>query len=334
MSRTGPEAKPQWQAVPAEVKAEVERRLGAAVARAERVYGGYAPSATFRMRLADGRRVFLKGVNESSNDFMRRGLALEERIYRELAPLIRPWAPEFFDSLTRDDWHVVLLEDVGPADVPPWTLGRVRQAMRDYAEFHRASVGRTLPNWLPDHITLIAGFWDRFRAQDGALEAVASLAGTATEEARRWLEAYVPALRDAAARLPSAGEPRALLHLDTRSDNVRTAPRLRLFDWNWATVGAPEADLAHFAQAIAAEDGPAPELSVRAYVDVAPIRENLVAATIAGLAGAFASSSARPPDPALPRVRSLQRRQLKVCLAWAARLLRLPEPRWVGAIPS
>jgi hypothetical protein len=31
-------------------------------------------------------------------------------------------------------------------------------------------------------------------------------------------------------------------------------------------------------------------------------------------------------------VRAFQRRQLKVSLAWAARLLALPEPRWLAAV--
>ena len=58
------------------------RVLGSPVARAARVYGGYAPSATFRMVLADERRAFFKGVNASSNEYMRGALPKEERVYR------------------------------------------------------------------------------------------------------------------------------------------------------------------------------------------------------------------------------------------------------------
>lgn len=332
MSRTGPEPKPPWQAVPPAVKAAAERVLGARVARAERVYGGYAPSATFRIRLADGRRAFFKGVSRDSNEFMREGLALEERIYRELGSLIRPWAPELFDAFRVDDWHVLLLEDVGPADVPPWTLGKVRRAMRDFASFHEASLGMALPGWLPDRIDEV-DVWDRL-IESGGLDGLAVLAGSEADAARRWLASYVGALREASARLRRAAARRAFLHLDVRSDNVRTRPRLRLFDWNWATPGPPELDVGYFAETITVEDGPAPEVAVSFYEEVAPLDRDLLGAAAAGIAGVMAGSAQRPPNPQLPRVRSLQRRQLKVCLGWSARLLGLPEPGWAGAIPS
>src|SRR5207249_8363065 len=42
--------KPTWREVPREIRAEAERLLRSRVARAERVFGGYAPSAAFRDR--------------------------------------------------------------------------------------------------------------------------------------------------------------------------------------------------------------------------------------------------------------------------------------------
>jgi hypothetical protein len=36
--------------------------------------------------------------------------------------------------------------------------------------------------------------------------------------------------------------------------------------------------------------------------------------------------------PGLPRIRSIQRRQLKATLAWAARRFLLPEPRWLRTV--
>ena len=97
MSRTGAESKPPWSAVPRAIKDEVAKLLGSPVARAERVYGGYAPSATFRMLLANGRRAFLKGVYPLTKDSgVKWDLENEERIYQECAPFMRPWAPEYF----------------------------------------------------------------------------------------------------------------------------------------------------------------------------------------------------------------------------------------------
>ena len=122
MSRTGAEAKPPWSAVPRALKDEIARLLGSPVARAERVYGGYAPSATFRMLLANGRRAFLKGVYPLTKDSgVKWDLENEERIYVDCAELMRPWAPAYLGGAKAEGWHVIVLEDVGPQTMPPWT---------------------------------------------------------------------------------------------------------------------------------------------------------------------------------------------------------------------
>jgi hypothetical protein len=114
LSRTGAEAKPPWSAVPRAIKDEVAKLLGSPVARAERVYGGYAPSATFRMLLRDGRRAFMKGIYPLTKDSgVKWDLQNEERIYQECAPFMRPWAPEYLGGAKADGWHVMVLEDVG-----------------------------------------------------------------------------------------------------------------------------------------------------------------------------------------------------------------------------
>ena len=63
-------------------------------------------------------------------------------------------------------------------------------------------------------------------------------------------------------------------------------------------------------------------------------RTTALEASIAGVAGYFADRAWRPPSIGLPRLRSWQRRQLKVMLAWAARQFDLPDPRWISAVPD
>ncbi|HLY32527.1 MAG TPA: hypothetical protein VKQ36_15995, partial [Ktedonobacterales bacterium] len=96
MSHTGVEEKPPWRSVPIEVRRRVEELLGAQVARGARVWGGYGPTPTFRLVLADGRHAFLKGTNQASNEFAHRALVQEERVYRELSGLIGAWSPRFY----------------------------------------------------------------------------------------------------------------------------------------------------------------------------------------------------------------------------------------------
>jgi hypothetical protein len=114
MSRTGVEAKPPWSSMPRSVRRAVQEALGAEVRRAMRVWGGYTPTPTYRLQLADGRGAFFKAIGPSSNDFARAAHAREERVYRELGDLIAPWAPVFYGAFQCDAWHVLLLEDLGP----------------------------------------------------------------------------------------------------------------------------------------------------------------------------------------------------------------------------
>ena len=328
------EEKPPWSAVPASVRAETERRLRSRVVRATRAYGGYAASATFRLLHANGRRAFFKaGYPPPPGSAAIFPVDREEKRYLELARFMGRWAPRFFGSFRLERWHVLLLEDLGPATIPPWTADKTRRAARSYAKFHRSTLGARLPAFLPraDHVEF-GGFW-RGLTDRGELARTASLARRRADEAQEWLDVALPALLDLEKGLLTARRPFALLHFDTRSDNIRLiGDRLVMFDWPFAAAGPAEFDLAAFAQAVDAEGGPAPERVLAWYEEVLPLRARELDASIAGIAGYFADRAWRPPMPGLPRLRSIQRRQLKATLAWAARRFDLPEPRWLDAV--
>lgn len=337
MSRTGIEDKPAWRAVPASVRAAAERVLGASVRRAERAYGGYGPSATFRLALDDGRRAFFKGVYPlPEGSGVRWTLSEEDKAYARLGRWMRPWAPELHGVVRADGWHALLLEDVGGQSVLPWTASKVRRAARSYAEFHRGTYGRRLPPWLPrDQHHAFGRFWRVLARERGGLDRVAALAGARADVAHAWLEGALADLIKGERALARVREPFVLMHFDTRSDNVRLdGDLLRMFDWPFAAVGPHEFELAAFAQSIASEGGPAPEEVVDLYADVLPVRVPALRASVTGIAGYFADRASRPPLAGLPRLRSVQRKQLKASLPWAARLLGLREPAWIDAVPD
>jgi hypothetical protein len=315
------------------VKDELARLLRSPVARADRAYGGYAPSATYRVVLRNGRHLFLKGTYPlPAGSQVEWKLEPEEHVYQECGPFIRPWAPRYFGSVRAEGWHFVVLEDVGPDTMPPWTLAKTVASARSYAAFHKSTYGKALPDWLPrtDHHDF-AGFWDTLA--QGDLHRTASLGGRRAAEAAEWLDVSLPIFREQAALLLKLGPPFVLMHFDTRSDNVRLqGRRLRMFDWNFAAVGPHEFEVAAFAQAIAMEGGPPPERVVTEYERVLPLRSVALDASIAGIAGYFADRAWRPAQVGLPRVRLVQRRQLRATLAWAARRFDLPEPHWLDAI--
>jgi hypothetical protein len=308
--------------------------LGSPVARAERVYGGYAPSATFRLRLANGERAFFKASYPApKGSGVRWFMDHEAANYRRLGKLIRPWAPRFHGSFARDGWHVLLLEDLGPRTMPPWTAGKARRAARSYARFHKRTVGKKLPRWLThDGYREHARFW-RALTKTGEIERTASLAKRSADVAREWLDVALPILLDQERRLLRAKAPFALLHFDTRSDNCRLqGDLLRIFDWPFASAGPAEFDVVAFCQGVAAERGPACERILAWYEEVLPLRADMVDASLAGISGYFADRAWRPPIQGLPRIRSWQRQQMKVCLSWAAVRFGLPEPRWLDAV--
>jgi hypothetical protein len=334
VSRQGAEPKPPWSAVPQDIKDEVARILRSPVARAERVYGGYAPSATFRLRLANGKRAFFKASYPApKGSGVRWFMDHEAQNYRTLERFIRPWAPRFYGSFGYEGWHVLLLEDLGPRSVPPWTSTKARKAARSYARFHRKTWGKRLPRSLhrTDYVEY-AKFW-RTLGRTGELARTASLAGRRAADAEEWLAVALPLFVARERDLERAKPPFALLHFDTRSDNVRIhGDRLRIFDWPFAGAGPAEFDVVAFCQAIAAESGPPAERVLGWYEEVLRLRPQMIDASLAGIAGYFADRGWRPPIEGLPRVRAWQRTQLKECLRWAARRFDLPEPRWLDAV--
>jgi fructosamine-3-kinase len=334
VSRRGAEPKPPWSAVPREVKERVAEVLGSTVARAERVYGGYAPSATFRLRLASGKRAFFKASYPApKGSGVKWVVDVEDRNYRRLSRLITPWAPRFFGSFTSLGWHVLLLEDLGPRTMPPWTPSKARRATRSYAEFHKSTRGKALPRGLSrtQHHDF-AGFW-RELSKTGELGRVAALARRRSDEAEEWIDVVLPVMRQLEDQLLMTKPPFALLHFDTRSDNSRLhGDLLRIFDWPFASAGPAEFDVTAYAQGVTADGGPEPERVLAWYEEILPLRADAIDSSLAGISGYFADRSWKPEVPGLPRVRSFQRRQLKTCLRWAARRFDLLEPRWLDAV--
>jgi len=330
------EEKPTWSQVPLSVRAETESRLASRVVRATRAYGGYAASATFRLMLANGKRAFFKaGYPPPPGSAAIFPIAQETRRYAALAPMVGRWMPRQLGAFRRDRWDVLLMEDLGAPTIPPWSTDKARRASRSYARFHARTLGTRLPRGLSRTQHRRFGmFWGN-AGKTWELSRAATVAGRRADEAEEWLSVVLPTLRAAERDLVRAKPPFVALHFDTRSDNVRlVGDRLVMFDWPWASAGPAEFDLAAFAQAANAERGPEPERIVEWYKEVLRVRERELTGSIAGIAGYFTFAAWRPPLPGLPRLRSIQRKQLRASLAWAARHFALPEPRWLAAVPD
>ena len=332
MSRTGVEVKPPWRSIPKALRQQVTEALGAPVVRAQRVWGGYAPTPTFRLALADGRRAFFKGTNHASNDYSRYALTVEERVYGELGGLLSQWMPRCYAAFRYEDWHVLLLEDVGAASVPPWTPQITRSIARATAAFHRSTLGCEAPAWLRRPETVFNhSSWAQTVEESADLQQIAALAGSNAPQALAWLQHASPLIERLTTQPALAEGPHAILHGDLRSDNLRFARgRLSLFDWPSITVGRPEWDIVVFAQSVTVEGGPLPEQILAWYGEQLPLAPAAVEGALAWWLMFFADRAWRPDIPGLPRLRRFQRQQLGLLIQWAARAFALPAPAWAA----
>ncbi len=332
MSRSGIEPKPAWRSLPPAVRRRVAEELGAEVVRAARVWGSYGPSPTYRLALANGQRAFFKGCGPDASAFLREAVQAEERVYTELERFIAPWSPHLLGVVREGEWQALLLEDVGPKTAPPWTPALARRVMSAYAGFHQASLGADLPTWVPRFADEDARVtWQLVIEQTDGLREVAVLAGQRADDALRWLRQAEPLFTRLTASAATLPDPQALLHFDTRSDNLRLQDgRLRLFDWPAVEVGPVELDVVALAQTITVEGGPQPEQLLAWYGG--ELRPDAVDVTLAWLIGFFALRAWQPEIPGLPRLRRFQRQQLATLLDWSARRFHLPAPDWTAAL--
>lgn len=281
------------------IEERIARLAGAQVRSLRRITGGgYAASYRAVAELVDGRSVFVKaGAEDVTSGFLRD----EQRVY---AALRGDFMPELI-GMDEDDPPVLVLEDLSAERwPPPWDEEAVAAVRRTL----EAVAATPPPAWLPpitDEAHFLLGGWREIeRDPKPFLSLGVCSAG--------WLEASLPALRDAAESAPIVGD--SLLHLDVRSDNICLTGRgAVLVDWNWAHVGNPSLDVAFWLPSLADEGGPRPE-------QLLPGAGELAATT----AGFFGARAGLPPPPTAPHVRAVQLSQLRVALPWAARELQLP----------
>jgi fructosamine-3-kinase len=330
MPRSGIEIKPAWRSIPLAIRQQVEAVLGVPVVRAARVWGGYAPTPTFQLMLADGRRAFFKGTNQESNQFMKNALRQEERVYKDLTPMLGKWMPQFYAAFRHNDWHVLILEDLGPASVPPWTPGRTRAITHAVVDFHRASLGAQPPLWLlrPDE-ELARVSWTQVGQETREFQYVSALAGSEAPQALAWLQQISLTIERLMQQPALKEEPFVILHGDLRSDNLRfIRKRLYLFDWPSICVGRPEWEVVPFAQSVTVDGGPCPEQVINWYEERFPLRPEAVDCALAWWLTFFADRAWQAEIPGLPRVRRFQRQQLATLALWAARRWSFPYPAW------
>ncbi|MEU6124297.1 phosphotransferase [Streptomyces sp. NPDC047123] len=317
MNPTAPPAtgvRTPWGDLPAHVREGVESALGAAVADAVTQRGGFSPGTAARVRLADGRRAFVKAVGSAANP---QSPALHRAEARNAAALPDSVpAPRLLASYDDGTWVALVFEDVdGRQPHVPWhadELGRVLAAVDALAR-----VLTPAPVEAPPVGEAVAGMfrgWERLAASGARDE----------ERLDPWARRHLPALAELAAPWADFAGGDTLAHGDLRADNMLLTAdggRVVFVDWPHAVRAAPWFDLVLMLPCVRAQGGPDPQDVFLAQPAAREADPRGVTATLAGFAGYLVRHSLRPDPPGLPTLRAFQAAQGAAALEWLRRRL-------------
>jgi aminoglycoside phosphotransferase (APT) family kinase protein len=300
-----------WSRLPARIRTEVERRLGAPVVAALTQAGGFSPGVAARLELADGSRAFVKAVSPVPNAVAPTIHRREARIVAAI-PRSAP-VPRLLWMLDDDPdgWVVLAFEDVeGRQPAVPW----VDAELDDVLEALEALAADLTPS--PLRPPIVADATETFGGLDPNW---ASLLAAPDPTLDAWSSRHLAGLVALEAMAGEAARGDTLLHFDVRADNVLLTPEgVRFVDWPHAHVGGAFVDLVWFAPSVAMQGGPGPQELVARYGPARDADPEALDAVIAAVAAYFIAGSLQPPSPGLPTLRAFQAAQGEVARTWLA----------------
>ena len=297
-----------WDGVPPDVRAAFELRLGARVVEAVTQPGGFSPGLAARLRLEDGRRVFLKAVHEAANPDTPNIHRREARIVAEL-PASAP-VPRLLWGYDAGGWVALCFEDVeGSHPREPWTDADLALVIAAATRMARElTPSPVAAGTAAEHFaTEINGWRLALDRREDLLDA--------------WSQRNLSRLAELEAHAPAAAEGETLLQFDMRADNILiSGDRVYFVDWPWARVGAWWIDLLLMAPSVEMQGGPRCEEFLR-RIEVGDVPKRSIDAVICSTAGYFVEHSLRPAPPGIPTVRAFQAAQGRIAAAWLRRRL-------------
>jgi aminoglycoside phosphotransferase (APT) family kinase protein len=328
------EPKPRWENVPRSVVSKVEDLVKSKVSAAETVWGGFSPSANFKLQFANDQIYFAKGCHPDQTAAGKRAFESEVKTYRELG-FLQNYAPRNYGTVEEEDWSFLLMEYVSGANrVLPWNKEKMTRVLERIADYQKVSQG------YEGKIAAVEGciMADFFEPNDWReiLENEARDLENFYEQpaaARRWFDEYGPDLirrEEAIKTLPVVDDYKAIVHFDLRSDNIVIKNDEPLFvDWSYPVWASALIDLAGFVPSAIGEGGP---FKAREMVEIYEKclgykfdRDHWMTLAVR-MASFFGCRASQPTIPALPRLRWVQRLQFFPALEWAAEMVGLPRP--------
>lgn len=299
-----------WLAVPAAVRAQVERELGSRVTSAATQAGGFSPGVAARLLLANGQRAFIKAIgpepNPDSPAFYRQEAAI-------IASLPAGIAPRLLTCFEYDRWVVLLFEDIdGRMPQRPWQADELRRVLDALVDLAHALTPAPASVRVP---STVAGLGDDFHGWR-RLES-ASARGEELGWLDPWARRNLARLADEEARWEQAASGDSLVHCDLRADNLLlTDDRVYIVDWSSACLAQAWLDLVFMLPSVRLDGGPQPEAIASTHPLTEAADPKAVTTVVAALTGYFIHQSHRPAPAGLPTVRAFQRAQGEISLEW------------------
>jgi aminoglycoside phosphotransferase (APT) family kinase protein len=306
-------ARLHWEQLPGTFRHALEARLGSTVTESVTQPGGFSPGVAARLRLADGRRVFLKAISSHPNPDSPAMHRREARIAAAL-PASVP-TPRLLWTYDDGDWVAILFEDIeGWTPATPWRTEELRRVL--------TVLTRLVETLTPSPIAVetiaerLHEPMQGWRTLESAARANRDDLGGVPDWARRNL-ARLAAL-ESEWEAAAAGE--TLLHFDLRADNILlTADRVLVVDWPHASLGAGWMELLQILPSIAMQGGPKPWEIFDSHPLGRRAPDRQVTAVLAAVAGYFVRQSRLPAPPGLPTLRAFQRDQGTPAVEWLMR---------------
>jgi aminoglycoside phosphotransferase (APT) family kinase protein len=275
-----------WHQVPAAVQAEVGRLAGGgSVVAARNCPGGFSPGLASRVRLDDGRRLFVKAMDTAAWPGEAAAYRAEAAVTAALPGTVP--APRLHGTFDDGSWIVLVFEDVdGREPAQPWAATDLDRAVKALAHLSRALTPAPI-DAPADHPRL--GGWAELATDAGCLDRLASLSPWAADRLDRLIELEQSGLAAAAAG-------NTLLHFDVYAHNILLTPQRVVFvDWPHARVGNALVDMVLLLSGAAA-DGLDPEPFLRAGENGA------LTAILAAHAGFLLAGGLSEPWPGLEAI--------------------------------
>jgi aminoglycoside phosphotransferase (APT) family kinase protein len=281
------------------VREAVEERLGAAITEATNQPAGFSHGVAARVRLADGRRAFVKAL--PSDEHLADVLRNEIEVAEALPPGVP--APRLWFALEPGGWLVAVFDDVEGRHPDLSNPGDLAAVLSTVDEMGRLLTPCPVP-WaqaISGKLGPAFGAWRLLR--DGVLAGDVD-AG----DLDPWARVHLDELVALESGWVEATRGETLLHLDLRSDNLLRTPdgRVVAVDWAHPAVGARWVDAAGtvIASALPVEVA---DRVLRTGQGLAGADQAAIDAFLCALTGYWQRSCRLPAPPMSPDLREHQR---------------------------